>query len=152
MLPASSYVLECKSVLAELARVGAFVRRLCTEAMAPPLEVDSMYALELAVHEAVCNIILHAYRGCPAHRIQVIGEVGVEQMVVHCDDWGAALSLEAVVQPVLDGSQERGFGVYLITQCVDAVHYTRDAHGRNRVSLTKKRLPAMAITAKGEAA
>lgn len=150
MVPGARYRLECRSTLAELARVGTFVRRLCAEAMAPPLEVDSIQAIELAVHEAVCNIIRHAYRGCPAHRIQVLGEVAVEQIVFHCDDWGAPFRPEAVRPPVLDGSQEYGFGVYLMTQCADVVHFTRAGPGQNRVSLTKRRRHAMSVARPGE--
>jgi anti-sigma regulatory factor (Ser/Thr protein kinase) len=44
-----------------------------------------------------------------------------------------------VPQPRFDGSQESGFGVYLITQSVDVVRYYRDERGRNCIALTKNR-------------
>ena len=45
----------------------------------------------------------------------------------------------SVPQPRLDGSQESGFGVYLITQSVDVVRYYRDEQGRSCIALTKNR-------------
>ena len=41
--------------------------------------------------------------------------------------------------PSFDGSRDGGFGVYLISQSVDEVCYSRDAAGRNCISLTKYR-------------
>jgi anti-sigma regulatory factor (Ser/Thr protein kinase) len=40
---------------------------------------------------------------------------------------------------VLDGSQESGFGLYLIEQSVDDVRYYGDARGRNCIALVKRR-------------
>ena len=44
-----------------------------------------------------------------------------------------------VPPPALDGSQESGFGIYLITQSVDEVRYYRDERGRNCIALVKVR-------------
>ena len=48
-----------------------------------------------------------------------------------------------VPPPRLDGSQESGFGVYLITQSVDEVRYYRDERGRNCIASTKTPLAAI---------
>jgi anti-sigma B factor antagonist len=47
-----------------------------------------------------------------------------------------------VAPPAFDGSRQGGFGVYLIKQTVDEVHYFCDARGRCGVRLVKKRAPA----------
>jgi anti-sigma regulatory factor (Ser/Thr protein kinase) len=40
---------------------------------------------------------------------------------------------------MLNGSQESGFGIYLIIQSVDEVRYYRDERGRNCIALVKAR-------------
>ena len=45
----------------------------------------------------------------------------------------------SVKVPSFDGSEDGGFGVYIIRQSVDDVRYDRDERGRNCITLTKMR-------------
>jgi len=40
---------------------------------------------------------------------------------------------------VFDGTQEGGFGMYIISQSMDEVRYHRDERGRHCISMIKKR-------------
>jgi hypothetical protein len=55
--------IEIGSNLDELRTARRFVHDFCRDAPGPPLPPDSLDALELAVHEAACNIMKHAYGG-----------------------------------------------------------------------------------------
>jgi sigma-B regulation protein RsbU (phosphoserine phosphatase) len=131
-LPVSQVVLEMYSSTHELERFGAIVR----EVAAPHLDPDALHRLVLAGHEAVVNIIRHAYNGASNRRLQVIGQVFADRVRLAIYDWGAPLVPESVAEPVFDGSREGGWGLYIIEQCVDEVHRSRDEMGRNCLALT----------------
>jgi anti-sigma regulatory factor (Ser/Thr protein kinase) len=44
-----------------------------------------------------------------------------------------------VSTPAFDGTEDGGFGMYIIAQSVDDVRYYRDERGRNTISLVKNR-------------
>ncbi len=46
-------------------------------------------------------------------------------------DWGIAFNQELVAPPKFDGTEDGGFGVYIIANLVDEVSYTRDETGKN---------------------
>jgi anti-sigma regulatory factor (Ser/Thr protein kinase) len=60
-------------------------------------------------------------------------------VVIRLHHIGAPCDPASVPPPAFDGSQESGFGLYLIKQSVDDVRYYRDARGRNCIALVKSR-------------
>ena len=132
--------LEVSSDLAELARVRAFVRRFCQDLPGSALDEDRTSQLELAVNEAVSNIIRHAYHGRTDQQIQVETELFTDRISIRLYHWGEAFDPKTVRPPAFDGSREGGFGVYIIAQSVDAVRYSRDGQGRNCICLVKNRI------------
>jgi anti-sigma regulatory factor (Ser/Thr protein kinase) len=62
-----------------------------------------------------------------------------DRIVLRLHHLGGTFDPEAVKPPVFDGSEEGGFGMYIIAQSVDEVRYDRDERGRNRISLVKNR-------------
>jgi phosphoserine phosphatase RsbU/P len=135
--PIARFDLEIASHMQELARVRAFVRGLWLRLPASAASEDSMNELELAVSEALANIVSHAYHGSPRQRIRVEADVFEDRMVVRLYDWGRSFDPTKVEPPAFDGSKESGFGVYIIAHTVDEVHYWRDDQGRNCISLQK---------------
>jgi anti-sigma B factor antagonist len=144
----SADTLECTSSLDELCRVRAFVRHVCLERLSPPLDEESTDQLELAVNELISNIMIHAHHNRPEQHIQIVVDIRLEQVVFHCSYWGDPFDPAAVTPPAFDGSRENGFGMYIITQCVDTVHYTHDAQGRNCCSLAKMRYPSSSASSR----
>jgi len=105
----------------------------------PVLDEESLCQFELAVTEAASNIMRHAYQGRTDQRIRVIVEAFPDRMVMRLWHCGLAFDPQAAPPPAFDGSREHGFGVYIITRCVDEVRYVRDAHGENGICLVKRR-------------
>lgn len=131
-------MLEIEADLANLERAREFVRRA---ALDYGLEGARVAEVELAVDEAITNIIVHGY----AHRdgtvrLQVTRE-GETVAVILRDDAGPFdvreaprpdLSLPLAQRPV------GGLGVHLIEQSVDEIRYRRSAQGVNELTLLKK--------------
>jgi PAS domain S-box-containing protein len=138
-LPLERAELELCSDLAELRRARAFVRAVCSALPGMPLAADRVAELELAVNEATSNIIKHAYHGRTDQCIHLEVETFPDQVVTRLCHLGDPCDPSRVPPPALDGSQESGFGLYLIKQSVDEVRYYCDARGRNCIALVKSR-------------
>ena len=130
--------MEIRSDLKQLSRAREFVRVFCRE-LSSPVDEDNVAKLELAVNEAASNIMKHAYHGRADQWIHLEAEAFPSQVSVRLHHLGDPFDPSAVSPPALDGSQESGFGLYLITQSVDEVLYYRDERGRNCIALVKLR-------------
>jgi PAS domain S-box-containing protein len=130
--------LQIRSDLKELRRVRQFVRLFCRD-LAEPLDEDSVAKLELAVNEAASNIMRHAYEGRTDELIEIDAAAFPSQVSVRLHHLGDPFDPSTISPPALDGSQESGFGIYLITRSVDEARYYRDERGRNCVALVKVR-------------
>lgn len=86
--------------------------------------------LELALHELCVNVVTHAYDGGPGE-LRVSGTAGPDGVELLVVDDGAGFDREAVVAPTPGVPQEHGWGLHLVDQLVDEVHYTRE-EGQNR--------------------
>jgi phosphoserine phosphatase RsbU/P len=138
-LPLARQQIEIPSELGELARTRAFVHEFCASIPGAALWEDSTEELDLAVNEALSNIMRHAYRDRPDQRIQIGAEAFADRVVVRLHHLGEPFDPAAVPPPDFSGSRENGFGVFMIAQLVDEVRYLRDERGRNCISLVKRR-------------
>jgi PAS domain S-box-containing protein len=138
-LPLGHAEIEIRSDLKELRRAREFVRAVCRDLPGAPLDADSVAAFELAVNEAASNIMKHAYHGRADQWIHLEAEAFSGQVSIRLYHQGEPFDPSTVAPPALDGSQESGFGFYLITQSVDDVRYSRDTRGRNCIALVKVR-------------
>ena len=127
--------LDFDSDLNQLASVRSFVRNFCENIPDFLFGDDRKDQIVLAVNEATTNIIKHAYKVRSEEKIQITAGVSADQVVIRLYDWGTSFDPESIQPPKLDGSQEGGFGVYIISQSVDEVHYSRDTDGRNCIEL-----------------
>ena len=135
--PLARAELEISSDLKELCRARDFVRDFCRTVPAGHLDEDESAELELAVNEAASNIMKHAYHGRTDQRIQLDAQALPGRISIRLHHLGDSFDPAAVSPPVLDGSRESGFGVYLINNSVDEVRYSRDERGRNCIGLVK---------------
>ena len=138
-LPLARAEMEISSDLHELARARAFVREVCRTLPGPPLEEDNVSQLELAITEAASNVMRHAYGGRTDQQIQLDAEVFADRIVLRLHHLGETFDPNAVKTPAFDGTQDGGFGMYIIAESVDDVRYYRDERGRNCISLVKNR-------------
>ncbi|HSF29293.1 MAG TPA: SpoIIE family protein phosphatase [Candidatus Tectomicrobia bacterium] len=138
-VPLGHAEIDIRSDLKDLRRAREFVRAVCRDLPGATLDADSVAALELAVNEAASNIMKHAYHGRVDQWIHLEAEAFSGQVSIRLCHQGESFDPSTVAPPALDGSQESGFGLYLITQSVDDVQYYRDARGRNCIALAKVR-------------
>jgi sigma-B regulation protein RsbU (phosphoserine phosphatase) len=141
-LPLARAETEILSDLRQLAHARAFVREFCLNAPGAALPEERAAELELAVNEALSNIMKHAYRGRTDQRIQIGAEAFADRFVLRLHHLGEPFDPDSAPPPVFDGSRESGFGLYLIDQAVDEVRYLRDERGRNCICLVKNRKTA----------
>ncbi len=140
-VPLGRAELEIGSSLGELPRARTFIRHACHDLPPQPLDEASVGQLELAVTEACCNIMKHAYHGQPDQRMHLEAEIYPDRVSILLHHLGDPFDPTKAPPPAFDGSRESGFGLYLITQSVDGVRYFRDDRGRNCIALVKNHKP-----------
>lgn len=128
--------IEISSDLNQLRCARGFVRKFCRQAPDPLLDEDRVGALELAVTEAVSNIIMHAYDRRADQRIHLEAEAFPGCVSITLHHMGKAFD-PSPPSSLPHASRESGFGVYLNDQNVDGVRYYRDKLGRNCIALFK---------------
>jgi len=146
-------VREYASELKQLAAIRAFIEEECRRdwgaarsaggthpANAAEIALDQLL---LAVTETASNIVRHGYQDEARRPIRVVLEVSPDEVRLFFHYPGREFDPERVPPPVFDGTREGGFGIYLIRQLVDEVHFHRDSTGLCSVHLRKKRSPAV---------
>lgn len=121
--------LQITSDLHLLAEVRRFLRKTFDGIAGDP--VDRM---ELAANEVTANIIKHAYRGRTDQPIAIRATVRPDRICVSFFDRGHPFSPEKIPEPLFDGSQEGGFGLFIVAQVVDRFDYLPGEKG-NRTTL-----------------
>jgi PAS domain S-box-containing protein len=137
--PLAHAELDIQSDLADLGRARAFVREVCRLAPETILGDSEIARLELAVNEAASNIMKHAYHGRRDQRIQLDGEAYRDRVAIRLHHLGDPFELDTAPPPALDGSRESGFGIYLMTNSVSDVRYSRDDRGKHCIALVQNR-------------
>jgi serine/threonine-protein kinase RsbW len=104
---------------------------------------DDILDTQLAVEEAITNIIVHGYRGAGGE-ITVSCREGNGIVEVRLEDRAGPFDPLSLPEPDLVSEVEDrkigGLGIYLIRQVMDEIQY-RFEDGKNIFSLTKKRTP-----------
>jgi serine/threonine-protein kinase RsbW len=125
-----------------LADISKYVQAAAQQA---GLDQKATYAVQLAVDEACCNIIDHAYGGEGNGDIQCSVKVGSDALTIVLVDHGRPYQPDEVKQPKLDlpisKVKRRGAGLYLMAQMMDKVSYESTPEATNRLTLVKRRIP-----------
>jgi sigma-B regulation protein RsbU (phosphoserine phosphatase) len=125
------------SDLKELSGIRQFIRNFCKTIPEPRLGEDRTSLIELAVTEVATNIIRHAYSGQSDAVVQVSARLFPEMFLIEFVDKGKGFRPETIPQPKFDGSREGGFGLYIVSQIVDDVVYSR---GRDNTNCTQLKI------------
>ncbi len=139
VLPLAQAQCTVTSATTELAQLRAFVRTFCQALPVPVLDEGGLCQLELAITEAASNIMRHAYHGRTNQRIQIVVDAYTDRIVTRLWHRGTAFDPKTVQPPAFDGSREGGFGMYIMTHCVDEVRYVQDEAEEKYICLVKKR-------------
>lgn len=148
----STITLTIDSRLSNSSLIGLTVNKLASRV----LSTEETWAVELSVVEAVNNVIKHAYREQPGHKIEVTLNIDRDAMIIEIRDSGLSIPeglLENRDQSVfgfdpdkIESLPEGGMGIALIKQNMDGVSYIREPD-RNIMTLSKKITPASEQTA-----
>jgi anti-sigma regulatory factor (Ser/Thr protein kinase) len=130
---------EFSSDLRHLPAMRSLAREACRHAWGPDADETAVAGLELALAEAAANVVLHAYGHETGRPIELVLDADDRQVSLTLYHRGRAFDPDAAPPPVLDGTQESGYGLFLIRQSVDRVDYFQDDDGRNAVRLVKYR-------------
>lgn len=134
-------IFSLDSRLEQLSLLAVVVRAVCGET---PLAGDVIDGVELALVEAVTNVIRHGYAGEPGLPITVRVELLDDRLALTIEDQGTpippglleAAAAAALPEPTLDPSTwpESGMGLGLIAAAADALAYA-SSDGWNRLRL-----------------
>jgi serine/threonine-protein kinase RsbW len=114
------------------------VERLAAEMDAAGYPSRDVFAVRLALEEAVVNAIKHGHQGDPSKEVRVAFRVSPERVVLEVEDQGPGFCPEDVPDPLDPENLERscGRGVFLMRHYMNEVTYNDRG---NRVTLCKRR-------------
>lgn len=120
-----------------LSLVGTCICELLQAGTDTPVPEDAVYGIQLAVHEICNNIIEHAY-GNETGRIALVLRLHAARRAFVADlfDSGKPYHAKAIEAPNPDEPREEGYGLFLVHQLMDEVHYDSDA-GKNHWQVRK---------------
>lgn len=99
---------------------------------------ETVFQIQLAVHEICNNIIEHAYRNSAGkYSLVLIIDHDERQFCVDIFDQGESFDFSIVPEPNLDEPQEKGYGLYLVRQLMDEVSYS-SSDGDNHWHIMKQ--------------
>jgi serine/threonine-protein kinase RsbW len=100
-------------------------RRWVTGHIAPAgASVETVWEVELALTEALSNIMRHAYGGDESQRIELGLELDERRLELRIVDFGKPFALDAYQEPDLEASPTGGYGVQMIGELMDEVERT----------------------------
>jgi serine/threonine-protein kinase RsbW len=115
-----------------------FIKEHC--AIAPGMNGEVLYDLQLAVDEACTNIITHGYQGLNPGSIILDLEVDSDKLTVCLTDFGHSFEPSNVPLPDIHAPLEErelgGLGLFLIQQTMDEMDYQVTEDG-NKMKLTR---------------
>lgn len=129
--------LEINSDLTELPRVRAFVRDLCQQNFDLATVEEELCQVELAITEAVANIIIHAYQRKPDRKIRIKLDLFVNRLSIRLYHRGQTFDPKLVEPTNLDTPRENRMGLHIIRESMDQVKYYSAEHGENCVHMIK---------------
>lgn len=127
--------IEIRADRGQLARVRDFVAEACRDVPSLLADPERMFNLRLAVVESVTNIVRHGCRNMPGGRIEIEIDASEDRVAARIRDNGVEFHPSGAPEPVLDGTQETGYGVYLVRRVCEKIEYGRDPDGMNRLDL-----------------
>ncbi len=132
------FLLDITSDMSNLARVADFVAEAAQKVKLTQRQSDDV---QMAVDEAVTNVMEHAYAGESDGRISIKMRVDDQELFVEIRDQGKEFNAKKVKKPNIKGPlSERsigGLGIFFMKKLMDKVEFTRDQTG-NVTRMSKK--------------
>jgi anti-sigma regulatory factor (Ser/Thr protein kinase) len=100
---------------------------------------DPIGEIELALTEALANVIEHGYAGDATQSIVLAVVLDDDSLHVRVRDWGRGFEAAEYQPRDLDDPGEGGYGVYLMEQLMDDVTREPQPDGGTLLTLIKRR-------------
>jgi serine/threonine-protein kinase RsbW len=111
-------------------------------AKAAGFDKDAVFAIELAVGEAVTNIIRHAYDNQPGQKIHLSLTIDDTKFSLRILDFGRKFNPANLPPPNLDSPREGGYGIFLMKKVMDEVIYDTTLPQGTQLDIIKYRTTA----------
>ena len=102
-------------------------------------DIEAVFAIELAVGEALTNIIRHAYDSQSGHQIHLSLKIDEAKLSLTILDFGRKFDPAKHPPPNLESPSEGGYGIYLIKKAMDEVTYHTSLPKGTQLDLIKYR-------------
>ncbi len=139
LVKAQHYHLSIGSDVSNLGEVADFIIASAQEC---GLNEAETYKVQMAVDEAVTNVIQHAYRGVDDGRIEIFCERRGNEFITEIVDFGKPFDASKVPMPRVHGPLARrgigGLGVFFMKKLMDKVEFSHGAESGNRVRMVKR--------------
>ena len=104
---------------------------------------DTLFEIDLAVEEALANIVRHSYRSGHAGDILLRVETTVDEVRITLTDWGIPFDVESVppfdVNALVETRANGGMGLRIVDSLMDDVVWDSPPGGPNVLVLSKRR-------------
>ena len=132
------FALDITSDMANLERVANFVSDAARRAKLTPKQFDDV---QMAVDEAVTNVMEHAYAGRTDGAISIQLRADAFELLVEIRDQGKPFDAKKVKKPntksPLSERSIGGLGIFFMKKLMDKVEFTHDTSG-NLTRMVKK--------------
>ncbi len=139
MATAEHFHLTIYSEFSYLGTVADFIAK-ATEACG--LNDKAAYNVQMAVDEAVTNVIEHAYSGRTDGRIEISCEQRGREFIVDIQDYGKPFDASKIPVPRVKGPLSRrsigGLGIFFMKKLMDRVEFSSDPDLGNHVHMVKR--------------
>jgi serine/threonine-protein kinase RsbW len=103
------------------------------------LDAEAITELEIAMTEALSNVIRHSYDERPGEKILLTLRIDDERLELGIRDCGREFDADAYTAPDLDVPSDSGYGVFLMEELMDEVTRVPLDEGGTLVSLVRYR-------------
>ena len=128
---------ETLTIPSRVERIDEARRWVTERARAAALDGEVVADVELALTEALANVIEHAYAGRSDGEIVIGAEIADARLAVSVRDWGKVADPDEFERRDLDDPGEGGYGVFLIEELMDDVRRVPQPDGGTLLTLTK---------------
>ena len=136
---AQQFQISISSDVSNLGAVAAFISNI---AEINGLDDGTVYHIQMAVDEAVTNVIEHAYQGRTDGRIDIRCQFSGRNFIVDIDDYGKPFDAGKVPFPRIKGPLEKrnvgGLGIFFMKKLMDRVEFSSGRGSGNHVRMVKK--------------
>jgi sigma-B regulation protein RsbU (phosphoserine phosphatase) len=125
--------------VATVPRLAEFIDQVCEAA---GIDMATTMQINLAVEEAVVNVMNYAYPPGTMGTVEVSADTSDDKLTLVIEDNGTPFDPTAKDDADTTlGAEERpigGLGIHLVRQLMDSISYKRSDDGRNILTIAKK--------------